>query len=266
MNTKIDIAEVQWPDMPFGLLFHSILIGKRGSEAHGTYIPSTDPTSIDDRDLIAIVIPPTRFYCGLEKWDHAEAIKGPWDVVVEEFTRFVTLAKKQNPGLLQVLWLRKEDYLSVTVSGHWLLETRNAFRAKHAAFKAFSGYANSQLQKMTLKQYRGYMGDKRKKLVEQFGYDIKNAAHLIRLLETGRDFLLTGELSPYRHDEKERNRLLAIKRGEYKLNEILRISSDLFEQCKDAFDHSPLPDECDEGAINDLIKKTMMYWFDLRTW
>ena len=67
----------------------------------------------------------------------------------------------------------------------------------------------------------GRMGAKRKELVEKFGYDTKNASHLIRLLKMGIEALTTGELLIERPDN---NMLLEIKRGEWKLERVLKLS------------------------------------------
>lgn len=56
----------------------------------------------------------------------------------------------------------------------------------------------------------GYMGGKRKQLVLEYGYDCKNAAHLIRLLRMCVEFLDTGTLVVKRPDAAE---LLSIKTG-----------------------------------------------------
>ena len=40
----------------------------------------------------------------------------------------------------------------------------------------------------------GYMGQKRRELVRRVGYDDKNAAHLIRLLRMGIEFLTEGTI------------------------------------------------------------------------
>jgi len=64
----------------------------------------------------------------------------------------------------------------------------------------------------------GYMGKKRRELVRRVGYDAKNAAHLIRLLRMGIEFLTEGTLYVERPDAAE---LLDIKRGvwpHYSLN------------------------------------------------
>jgi DNA relaxase NicK len=46
----------------------------------------------------------------------------------------------------------------------------------------------------------GYMGKKRRELVVRVGYDAKNAAHLIRLLRMGIEFLTEGTLYVERAD------------------------------------------------------------------
>lgn len=43
-----------------------ILEGFRGSQAHGTYIPSDDPDSIDDIDYMGIYVMPLDHYLGLD--------------------------------------------------------------------------------------------------------------------------------------------------------------------------------------------------------
>ena len=72
----------------------------------------------------------------------------------------------------------------------------------------------------------GYMGDKRKKLVLQFGYDTKNAAHLIRLLKMCKEFLNTGVMNVDRSRDQEE--LLGIKKGGWKLEDVKQYASDLF--------------------------------------
>jgi len=61
------------------------------------------------------------------------------------------------------------------------------------------------------------MGTKRKMLVEKYGYDCKNAAHLIRLLRMGVEFLKDGRLYVMREDAKQ---LIEIKRGEWTLEQV----------------------------------------------
>lgn len=98
----------------------------------------------------------------------------------------------------------------------------------------------------------GYLGDKRKQLVLEHGYDAKNAAHLIRLLRMCVEFLRTGKLEVYRTDAAE---LLDIKRGRWELPRIKQHAEDLFAEARAARDASSLRDAPDyKGAENLLIE------------
>lgn len=243
--------EIQFPDTPFPLRDALVLLGRRGSEAHGTYVPPTDPDAIDDRDLMGICIPPARLYLGLSTWEHAEAIKGPWDVVLYDLRKFVRLLIKQNPNVIGMLWLEPEDYLFRSTVGHVLVASRLMFRERRSAFESFSGYAASQLRKMKGGAFKGYMGEKRKALVERFGFDTKNAAHLVRLLHMGIEYQLTGELRVRR--TWDRDMLIEIKRGAWTLERVQRYADDKFAEIRDSYARSVLPESIDLVAVDDML-------------
>lgn len=242
---------IEYPDTPFDLDDSLVLVGRRGSEAHGTFIASEDPESIDDRDLMGICIPPRQYYLGLSYWEGAEAIKGPWDVVLYEYRKFVRLLMKQNPNVIGMLWLEPEDYLHVGPAGQLLIENRELFRHRTAAFKAFCGYATSQLKKMRGGAFKGYMGARRKALVEKHGYDTKNAGHLVRLLHTGEEYLRTGEIQVRRTWDREM--LMDIKRGKWSLERVQRYADEWFPKINAACDASTMPVELDIDAIEEIV-------------
>ena len=68
---NVDPHEVLWPDVPFRLHERLILAGLRGSEAHGTYVPPSDPHGVDDRDIMGVCVLPREYYLGLDRWEHA---------------------------------------------------------------------------------------------------------------------------------------------------------------------------------------------------
>lgn len=247
----MDDDAIQFPDTPFPLAESLILLGRRGSESHGTFIPSTDPNSIDDRDLMGICIPPARYYLGLSQWQGTESIKGCWDVVLYEFRKFVGLLMKQNPNVVGMLWLEPEDYLHVSPEGQALIDNRNLFRCRESAHASFAGYAYSQLKKMNGGVFRGYMGARRKELVARVGYDAKNAAHLIRLLHMGQEFQETGELRVRRTWDREM--LIAIKRGEWPLQRVKDYADERFASLRASKRESALPEAIDERAIEEIV-------------
>jgi hypothetical protein len=95
----------------------------------------------------------------------------------------------------------------------------------------------------------GYMGEKRRELVRRFGYDAKNAAHLIRLLRMGIEFLTEGTLFVERADAVE---LLDIKRGNWTLEEVKSEAERLFQLAQEAYDRSSLPPEPDRERAERL--------------
>ena len=232
----------------------NILTAFRGSITHGTYRPNSDPNSIDDIDTISICIPSLSHYWGLDQFGSrgTQEIKlGVWDMVIYDMHKLIRLLIKANPNVLSLLWLRPEHYIDVTPAGELLLEQRNLFSTTKV-YHSFMGYAHSQLKKMTTTKYMGYMGAKRKELVDKYGYDTKNASHLIRLLNMGIEFLHTGHMSVYR--EHDFDYLLAIKRGAFSLDFILSEAKDMFADIKTARQLSNLPDEVDYDAVNDLTQ------------
>jgi hypothetical protein len=114
------------------------------------------------------------------------------------------------------------------------------------------------------RHYQGYMGDKRKKLVVKHGYDVKNAAHLIRLLRMCVEFLQTGELTVYR--VKDADHIRAIKSGKFTLDQIKQEAEELFAQAKREKDASTLPESPDFDTVNELVKHIHLYAYAHDFW
>lgn len=251
MKDKTDI-ELKVPD-------RTLLLGYVGSVAHGTNIPSDDPNSIDDIDLMGVCVGDVRQYLGMHHFEQDIFKQGEWDSVVYEVKKYFNLLLKQNPNVISLLWLDEKDYVTVTNTGEWLLRNRDIFSSKKA-YHSFSGYAYGQLHKMEHFVFEGYMGAKRKSLVEKLGYDAKNAAHLIRLLRMGIEFLNTGYFQVKRPDAEE---LKIIKTGGWTLMRIKEEASKLFEEASLACKHSTLPDEPDYDKAEKLLYSILMWELNL---
>lgn len=287
----------------------------RGSIAHGMFIPSVDPKSIDDIDLMGFCFGRTENYFGLHEWASRgtkEIKDGPYDVVLYEIRKAVSLLLQGNPNIMSMLWVDQSATLIQEAPAKELVANRSIFLGKHV-YNAFSGYAHQQMEKMETRdpaelrlylavtaelKFRGahpnhkgemfaapvrdngesrdvanwdverlrarlthyhrkgenlgYMGDKRKQLVLEHGYDSKNAAHLIRLLRMCVEFFETGEMYVRRPDADE---LLDIKRGKWKLEDIKALATELFNKSRAAKEVSKMPDEPDHDAANRLLVK-----------
>ena len=118
---------------------------------------------------------------------------------------------------------------------------------------------NWHIELETLKRFRtihhshfsGYMGEKRKAMVRKYQYDVKNAAHLIRLLRMGAEFLETGRLQVFR--EGDADELKRIKRGAWTLEQVKVEAERLFSRVIQAREASALPAQPDAAAANQLL-------------
>lgn len=230
-----------------------ILEGYRGSISHGVYIKN----HIDDKDIFGIFIPPKECVLGLDQWDMYEHKEGDLDILYYSLKKFMYLALKGNPNVLGLLWLDPTHYIQKTSLGKILIGNRDIFVGKHV-YHSFVGYAYGQLRRMTHYKFNGYMGEKRKQLVDKFGYDTKNASHLIRILKMGIEFLVEGKLHVLREDSQQ---LLAIKLGEWTLEKVQDEANNLFKLAHESYIKSTLPTEPNyERANNLLIALTETFW------
>ena len=135
-----------------------------------------------------------------------------------------------------------------------LTEVLEADRAKLAHISlnwSISLVTLNRFRKLHHEHFSGYMGEKRKAMVRKYQYDVKNAAHLIRLLRMGIEFLATGNLQVYRTGDAEE--LKQIKRGGWTLDQVKRQADQLFGTIEQVRARSPLPIGPDENAANALL-------------
>lgn len=223
-----------------------IFLGYRGSIAHGMYIPN----SVDDKDIMGVFIADASHYIGTKKQKETrEKWYKEWDCVYYELLKLANLLEKGNPNVLSLLWLDEKHVIYKTPVWDVFVENRDIFSSKQV-YHSFVGYAHGQLHRMTHYSFDGYMGKKRKELVEKIGYDCKNAAHLIRLLKMGIEFLTEGIL--YVERKNDAVQLLEIKRGEWSLGTVLKEADRLFNLCEQAYIYSPLPAKPNSEKINEL--------------
>ena len=236
-----------------------ILLGYRGSISHGTYKSNKNPNSIDDKDAMGICIPSIEYYYGLKTFGSrgtVEIKEDVWDIVLYEYRKAIRLLEKGNPNIMALLWLAPQYYINVTGAGQMLIDNRDLFVGKHV-YHSFVGYAYGQLHRMTHMACKGYMGEKRKRLVEKYGFDTKNAAHLVRILRMGIEFLNDGELYVLRKDAQQ---LLEIKAGEWTLEKVKAEAERLFIVAELAYTHSKLPVKPDHERVNKLCVDIAKCW------
>ncbi len=209
-----------------------------GSISYGTNIADSDT------DVKGICIPPREYLLGLNSFEQKE-IEKP-DTVIYSLEKFVRLAMRCNPNIVEMLFVRENHILFCNRWGKELLDIRDEFLSKQARH-SFGGYAHAQLQQM---DKRKYPDSKRRPEVEKYGYSLKNAYHLIRLLKMGIEIMTEGTLYVFRPDKKY---LMDIRNGKYTIEEIKGESKRLFDLFEEAYVKSDLRVRPDFGRINDWL-------------
>ncbi|MEM7033402.1 MAG: nucleotidyltransferase domain-containing protein [Chloroflexota bacterium] len=113
-----------------------------------------------------------------------------YDLSIYSIVKYFNLVMQNNPNMVDSLFVPPHCVLYQTQIGQLVRENRQLFLHKGAWHK-YKGYAYSQLNKMQNKKSEG----KRRDLVKQYGYDVKFAYHLVRLLLEVEEILETGNLT-----------------------------------------------------------------------
>jgi predicted nucleotidyltransferase len=151
------------------------------------------------------------------------------------------MALKANPNILECLYSPMVE--KMTALGAELIVVRERFLSQ-MIFQTFNGYAMSQFKK-----------------IEQ---DIRNsgqikwkhAMHLLRLLLTGAATLRTGSV-PVRVDA-DRDRLLAVKRGELPWADVDTWRKELHRDFEHALAETKLPERPDYETANRFLVKARL--------
>ncbi|MES9681763.1 nucleotidyltransferase domain-containing protein [Gottfriedia acidiceleris] len=241
-DLNLDQSNLKW------LEDRTILLSPTGSCAYGTN------TENSDKDYKGVCIPPVEYYLGLDAFNeynttggkNFKSTKDDIDVSIVHVNKFVMDAMDGVPNNIDILFVRPEDYLKVTPLGQILIDNRHLFLTKHIR-KRFGGYANSQIQRLKLKNSNG---TGRQDLIQAFGYDTKFFMHSVRLLTSAIEIMETGDYSTYRPN---RELLLECRNGRYTLDEALEMVDMYDQQLKVAAEHSELPETVNYNKINEML-------------
>lgn len=167
-----------------------------------------------------------------------------YDFTVFSIVKYFQLVMENNPNCIDSLFTPQECVLHMTQVGNMVRENRTLFLHK-GCFPKFKGYAFSQLHKMKTKNTEG----KRKEIRDEFGFDVKYALHLVRLLSEVEQILVEHDIDLRRNSEQ----LKAIRRGEMTEEEVLKWASDKERHLEKLYAESTLRPKPDEAAIKTLL-------------
>ena len=158
------------------------------------------------------------------------------DEVYWELEKFLRLALKANPNVLETLWTPL--VLEADDTARELRSMRNAFMSKHI-YKTYSGYVLSQFRRMANAYKR------------TASYKAKHAMHLVRLLHSGITAITTGEIMV--EVSRHRDCLLDIRSGKLTFEEVQQMALELDRRFQQAFETTSLPDQPDFKQVDAFL-------------
>jgi len=169
-----------------------------------------------------------------------------YDLNIYNISTYFHLCMECNPNMVDSLFTPTNCVLHCTKVGNMVRDNRKIFLHKGAWHK-FKGYAYSQLHSMDSKNPEP--GSKRSIIRERYGYDVKFAYHVVRLIGEVEQILVEGDIDLQRNREQ----LKAIRRGEVPVEDIRAYFSEKEKSLEKLYHESKLPYSPDEKAIRTLL-------------
>jgi len=171
--------------------------------------------------------------------------KREYDLHIYSIVKYFQLCMDNNPNIIDSLFVPRRCILHSTIIGEHVRENRKIFLHKGSWHK-FKGYAYSQVHKMSIKNPEG----KRKEIIEKYGYDVKFAYHVVRLLNEVEQILTEGGLDL----ERNREQLKSIRRGEWKQQQIV----EYFEMKEKSLEELYIKSDLQHSPNEELIKNLLL--------
>jgi hypothetical protein len=175
-----------------------------------------------------------------------------YDLTIYSIVKYFRLLMENNPNIIDTLFVPRNCVLYSTEIGESVREKRKIFLHK-GCWGRFKGYAYAQVHKMRTKAPQGG----RRQTVDEYGYDIKFAYHIVRLLNEVEQLLVEGDLDLTRNKEQ----LKSIRRGEWTQNEVEAYFSDKEKQLEQVYLQSHLPAVPDKSSIRNLLLECLEHHY-----
>jgi predicted nucleotidyltransferase len=169
-----------------------------------------------------------------------------YDIVIYNIVKFFQLTMDNNPNMVDNLFLPRRCVLHSTEMYEHIRDNRRLFLHK-GSYHKFRGYSLSQMSKINKGSNRA--NPKRQASIDKYGYDVKFAYHVVRLLLEAEQILATGDL------RLDRDSLVykSIRNGEWSLEKLNKWAEEKERSLETLYANSKLPDRPNESAIKAIL-------------
>lgn len=180
---------------------------------------------------------------------HIQSLDGQteYDVTCYNIVKYFQLLMENNPNIVDSIYTPERCVLHETNKvGRLVRDNRDLFLHKGSWHK-FKGYAYAQMRKIREKTNR--QNPKRAESIEKYGYDVKFAYHVVRLINEVEMIMTEHTLDL----ERGREQLKSIRRGEWPLEKIEAYMLSKEAALESVYLTSTLRYSPDEQAIKELL-------------
>lgn len=205
-----------------------------------------------DYDYRGIFFPHPKCFYGLEGFKDPMETKSP-DTVFYSFKKFISLALANNPNILELIFIDSPN-LIIQDSKYIqkIKQIRQEFLSKRI-FRTYLGYVTSQMHKLKLGGNIGSItNEKRAYNINKFGYDLKAASHVLRLLFQGIDLVKEKEIYiPLKSSDIYACKIC--REGKYDFNHFIDNAEGLIEIFRGLEFNNDLPENPSFDVINEIV-------------
>lgn len=181
-----------------------------------------------------------------EQWQQAHISHNgkDYDFQIFNIVKYFDLCMGSNPNMIDSIFTPARCVGFATPVAEHVRDNRKLFLSKEC-WPKFKGYAGSQLHKIDNNKPVG----KRKELVDKYGFDVKFAYHIVRLMDEVEQILMEGDINL----ERARETLKQVRRGEWTILQLKDWYNDKSKQLEELYHKSELPLKPDEDKIKKVL-------------
>jgi uncharacterized protein len=173
-----------------------------------------------------------------------------YDFNVYNIIKYFQLVMDNNPNMIDSLFTHQQCVIKSTKLSEHVRDNRKTFLCKKA-WHTFKGYAYDQMHKMRIKEVTPESA--RYEMVQKYGYDVKFAYHVVRLLNEVEMILVEHDLDLHRNNDQ----LKDIRAGNWTMTQIEDYFTSKEKSLEEVYAKSTLRNRPDEPAIKKILMEVL---------